>query len=158
MRFLNVYIILILCMCAVSNKASSQLFYNLEYEEFNVFFRPKNCIDTLEFKLSNKYQGYRLRLFLKDCKGEAHFELFDKKNEMRISGNYDNAIDTLKKYKLGRYVGEPEGIEKYRVSAIQYLYPLKAREWVYYEGYGKNKKSRTVKYIYTTEKFGNVLD
>lgn len=145
------FILLILAAIAYSNKASSQYNFSLSYEEFGIFFSPKKCVDTIEFTLKGKYAGYKIKLYLKDCKGEAHFELFDKKKGLRISGNYDNAIDTLKKYRLGRYLAQPEGVEKYSISAIRYLYPLKAGEWVYYEGEGKRKKSRTVTYVYTTE-------
>lgn len=147
-RFL---ILLILGIIADSNRASAQYNFSLNYEEVDIFFSPKKCVDTIEFTLKGRYAGYKLRLYLKDCKGEAHFELFDKKNELRMIGNYDNSIDTLKKYRLGRYLAQPDGVEKYSISAIRYLYPLKAGEWVYYEGDGKRKRSRTVTYDYTIE-------
>ena len=135
----------------IPNITLSQYHFSLSYEEFDVFFSPKKCVDTIDFTLSGKYSGYKLKMYLKDCKGEAYFELFDKKNELRMTGNYDNAIDTLKKYKLARYLGETNDIEKYRISAIKYLYPLKAREWTYYEDRKNRKKSRTIIYVYTTE-------
>lgn len=148
-RFIQMFVSLILFFSYKGN--SQQYHFSLNYEEFGIFFSPKKCVDTIDFKLIGKYQGYKLKLFLKDCQGEAYFELFGKKSELRMSGNYDNAIDTLKKYRLGRHLGENEGTEKYSVSLIQYLYPLKAREWIYYEGEGKQKKKRTVTYTYSTE-------
>lgn len=145
----QLFIFVVFCF---ANKASSQQYkFSLNYEEFGVFFSPQKCIDTINFNLKGKYQGYTLRLYLKDCKGEASFELFDNKNDLQMSGNYDNAMDTLKKYKFGRYLGESEGTEKYSISLIKYLYPLKAREWIYYEGKGKQRKKRVVNYTYIIE-------
>jgi hypothetical protein len=144
-------IYILLCWVIFStNKSFSQDHLSLFYEEFNVFFSPSKCYDTINFNLKGKYLGYKLRLYLKDFNGKAYFQLFDKKNELRIAGNFDNAIDTLKKYKFGKYLGESKDIVKYDVLAVKFLYPLKAGEWIYYEGDGKRKISRNVTYIYTT--------
>jgi hypothetical protein len=148
-KLIQVFIFFVFCFSNTSN--SQQYYFSLSYEEFGIFFSPKKCVDTIDFTLSSRYPGYKLKLYLKDCKGEAYFELFDKKNGLRMSGNYDNAIDTLKKYRLGRHLAQPDGIEKYSITAIKYLYPLKSREWIYHEGTGKRKRSRTVSYIYTIE-------
>ena len=74
------FILLILVVIAYSNRVSAQYNFSLNYEEFDIFFSPKKCVDTIEFTLKGRYAGYKLKLYLKDCKGEAHFKLFDKKN------------------------------------------------------------------------------
>lgn len=145
----SLFVALVLGMLAYSNKASSQSYFGLNYEKFDLFVYPKKCIDTLEFALKDKYVGHKLKIFLKDCRGEAYFELFDSSNVLRMTGHYDNAIDTLRDYRFGKYLAQPEGVEKYSIRSILYLYPLMAREWVFYEGEGQEMKRRVKTYIYT---------
>jgi hypothetical protein len=147
----RILILFIYSINALPFGSFSQTNFSLNYEEFDIYFRPQKCLDTTEFTLTGKYAGFKLKLYLKDCRGEARFELFDKKNDIKMSGNYRNAIDTLKKYRFARYLAQSDGIEKYRISTFRYLYPLKCGEWIYYEGIGKKKKSRIVTYIYSPD-------
>jgi hypothetical protein len=41
----------------------------LSYDDFGVYFKPQRKVDTLEFKLTQNYPGFTLRLFLKDFGG-----------------------------------------------------------------------------------------
>ena len=145
---------IIICCCVLFmsfNGISQENHFSLHYDEFEIFLTPKKCVDTLYIDLKGKYQGCKLKLYLSDCRGESCFELYGKKNDLKTSGRYSNAIDTLKKYRIKKYLGESENIEKYSISTISYLYPLRAGEWLYYEGSGKQRKKRKVTYVYSID-------
>lgn len=139
--------LLLIGLCFIFySKTHSQI--SLTYEEFGVSFSPKKCIDTLNFSLTKQYPGYKLKIFLKDCKGECDFEVYDKKSKLRITGSYVNAIDTLSKYKGAVIRGLPRNIRKSRIRLIKYMVPFEKGTWTYYDENGKITDRFDIDFIY----------
>ena len=110
---------------------------SLDYGEFGVFFRPNKCVDTMQFNLIKHYPGYTLKIFLQDCGGASVIKLYNKKNQLIITGTYVNGPDTLMKYKYSKHVGPPTDKKYYSVQIIKYLSPLQQGLWTYYNEKGK---------------------
>lgn len=122
----------------------------LNFEEFDIFFTPRKCPDTISFNLKGKYQGCMLNLYLEESQGKAYFEL-KKKGRLLLNGYYENGIDTLQRYRIGKFRGESnrDSVEKYSIAVVKYLYPLKTGRWTFYkEEKGKIKESKSLEYIY----------
>lgn len=141
-------IIIVLLSFYLINNGKAYCQISLAYQEFDIFFEPKKCNDTLQFTLTRYYPGHKLKLFLKDCGGEAYIELFNKKNKLVMTGHYVNGPDTLLKYSFAKQVGYPFDKKYYGVWTIKYLNPLQKGTWTYFDGNGKITEKYEYEYTF----------
>lgn len=119
------------------------------YEEFGIKVYPKRCTDTLSFSYIKNYPACSMKLFLQDCSGKALFELYDKKGNLKIKGEFSSGKDTLLKYSFSEIIGNADEKSHTRVTLIKYLYPLKNNTWFYYDR--KHNIVRKEEYEYSFE-------
>ncbi len=85
--------------------------------------------DTLLYKLSSK-ETFKFVLF--DTKGRSYCERYVN-NKLFQKGNFENSIDTLKRYVSGRGLNGKSSA----IRVQKYFEPLKNGEWI---TYNKGKK------------------
>jgi len=74
-----------------------------------------------------------LKLSVKDCKGKMSFILADKRSNRKIAGQYENGLDTLKEYSIGKSAITGELSR----SILIYFQPIPTGTWFYYDDSGR---------------------
>ena len=127
-------LLLMFCQLFFHSKCYSQI--SLDYGDFGVLFKPEKRVDTFHFTLEKYYPGFTLKIFLEDYGGACSIELYDKKNQLKMTGTYVNGPDTLVKYNFAKQLGPPFDKKYYSVQTMRYLTPLKKGLWKYYGAKG----------------------
>ncbi len=109
--------------------------YRIKLNEYDYMFFPNSkCIDTISAKISS---GYKIKLYLFDCKGKMKVECFNKKSILIEKGSYSNSLDLLKKYVYAIKVGTGNGKKKAVLKVLSYYQPLRTGIWLFYTDRGK---------------------
>ncbi|MFT3678675.1 MAG: hypothetical protein QM791_00295 [Ferruginibacter sp.] len=81
-----------------------------------------------------------LKLTVKDCRGELSFDLTNKQGVKKMTGQYINGLDTLKKYSIGKSAITGELSR----SIFKYFQPIPSGNWLSF----KNSETvDTIKFI-----------
>lgn len=143
---ISIAILNILLLLLSAHNAKSQI--TLTYDEFGIKAYPKKCIDTLVFKYVKSYPNCTLKLFLHDCSGAASFEVRSKSGLIKVKGQFDAGVDTLRKYIFGTVIGVTDGKTHISVVVIKHLYPLRSGTWLYYDSKGKVIRKEEYEYSF----------
>ncbi len=76
-------------------------------------------------------------MFLKDFSGACNIELYNKKHQLKITGQYVNGPDALLKYSFSKQLGPPLDKKYYGIQLMKYLRPLRKEMWTSYDDRGK---------------------
>ena len=113
---------------------SAQGHLQVYLQEFDVYFYPDSCIGKTSISLLGE-EG-QLDADIADCKGKMKIRQFNKSGALMIEGFYENSLDTLKKYSIGK-----SAIDGTRgVSIMEYFQPLAEGTWIYYINGKESKK------------------
>ena len=74
-----------------------------------------------------------LKLSVKDCKGKMSFILADKRSNRKIAGQYENGLDTLKKYSISKSAITGDQSR----SILKYFQPIPTGTWFYFDDSGR---------------------
>ena len=116
--------------------SNNETTYLLLSELSSQYIKLSNCpadtildLDTLLLKLS-----------VKDCRGELSFTLADKQGAKKMTGQYINGLDTLRKYSIGKSAITGERSR----SILKYFQPIPSGSWL---SFRKDGKADTIKFI-----------
>ena len=115
-----------------SNETTYLLLNDLSSQYIELYNCPADTILDLDTLL--------LKLSIKDCRGELSFTLIDKKGVKKMTGQYINGLDTLKKYRISKSAITGELSR----SIFKYFQPIPSGSWLSFE---KDGKADTIRFI-----------
>jgi hypothetical protein len=115
-----------------NNETTYLLLNEISSQYFELYSCPVDTILDLDTAL--------LKLSVKECRGELSFTLTDKQGVKKMTGQYINGLDTLKKYTIGTSAITGERSR----SILKYFQPIPSGKWLSFE---KNGKADTVKFV-----------
>src|SRR4051794_26593982 len=117
------YILLLLLLITVNCKAQSPL--QVDFSYLGISIQPSKCSDTLNLKIEKgEFKNLDIKIFLENCNGQCKFILTGKNDRVRLTGFYENAHDTLVRYKNSKIMGKSKGQIWSSIRIQKYLEPL----------------------------------